>query len=166
MERTFRISFKKVFRFSVSIGIGLFFLFIVLALISLFTSGFSLLSFFEGLLIAVILPLFVVSLITFLVFFLGFLFPIKVNPDIISATNYWGKRHKFYWNELNHVELADASGVTYIVFSNKQEKKIWVPILIGDLDLFLDFVLEKTELLNPDFHKNFANLIDGEEAAE
>lgn len=159
MEKVFRISIKKILRFSISIGVGLFILFLIIAVIGFFSNGFSFKALLEGVLISIILPLSVTILLTLLVFCLGFLFPIKVYSDRISATNYWGKRLIFNWKELESAESADASGVPYLVFSNKTDKKIWIPLLIGDLDSFIDCVSEKTKSQNPYFHKKFNDLV-------
>ena len=166
MDKVFRISIIKSFYFSIPYGIALFIVSLVGTLINFFSKGISQETVIEGLIISFAPSIGILLFLTFLIFFLGIFFPVRVYGNQISATNYWGKRHIFTWNELNSAELADASGVTYLVFSNQNEKKIWIPLLIGELDSFIDFVLEKTESLNPDFYITFLDIVNGEEATE
>lgn len=164
MEKIFRISLKKAFYSSVSGGIVLFIVCLLSALLNFFFNGFSIKTFWESILIAFVPPILIVLFLNCGIYFLGFIFPVRIYSDRISATNYWGKRLSFNWYELESIELAEVSGLSYLVFSNQTGKKIWVPLLISNLDSFIDCLLERTKLLNSDFHKIFLEFISDKEA--
>ena len=162
MERVFRRSFKDSFRLPIKSAKKLFILFSIFWIADLILNGFSFETLLGLIFVSLFLPLMVICLVTVAVFFVGFLFPVKTYSNGISSVNFFGKRFFFQWKELKRVNLANVIGFDYLIFINEDDKRIWIPLLIGDLDLFIKLVLEKTKLLNPNFYRNFLNLIDEE----
>ncbi|GAB5409962.1 MAG: hypothetical protein BalsKO_23270 [Balneolaceae bacterium] len=162
MERIFHASFKDIFSLSIQIGKSLFTLFSIFGVANFFLYGFSFETLLDSIFISLFLPLIVTFLISVTVFCLGSLFTVKIYSNEISATNFWGRRLIFHWKELKSVKLTKVSGFDYLIFTNEDDRRIWIPLLIGDLNLFINSVLERTKLLNPGFYKKFLDLVDEE----
>lgn len=97
------------------------------------------------LLIFNLIPLGLSIILSLFLFFMGLFFPVTLNSKEIRATDYFGFKKTYNWEELSNFELRSVSGIPYLVFEINNSNKLWVPTILGNDNEFNRLFLEFTK---------------------
>ncbi|MEQ9309609.1 MAG: hypothetical protein RLN90_09150 [Balneolaceae bacterium] len=126
-----------------------------LSLFILIKEGFVLDRFLD-LLLFNLLPLGLSFILSLFLFIMGFIYPVTLNPNEICATDYFGFKKAYTWEELSNLELKLVSGIQYLVFETNNSNKLWVPTILGNDKEFNRLFLEFTKSKNPKIYNLFS----------